>query len=208
MTASVHAFWDQTPDLRIRIEAAHRLSDLGAVVAHAADGTSPEGFAAEWRMIQVLTVEGDQVGRCELFDEADLDAANARFEELHPARRRLDNAAHRLVERCFACAAAGDWAAVSDILADDILSDDRRRAVNFGQSRGRDAVAANLRRALDLGDKLDISPPLATRGRRLVLNRLRWSANNQGTGVSQRGAVHHRGQLRRADRRVSHVRPR
>ena len=180
MTAAVHAFWEQTPDLRIRIEAVHRLSDLGAVVAHAANGTSPEGFAAEWRMIQVLTVEGDQVGRCELFDEADLDAANARFEELHPARRRLDNAAHRLVERCFACAAAGDWAAVSDILADDILSDDRRRAVNFGQSRGRDAVAANLRRALDLGDKLDISPPLATRGRRLVLNRLRWSANNQG----------------------------
>ena len=40
-----------TPDLRIYVEAVHRLSDLGAVVTHAARGTSQEGFDAEWRMI-------------------------------------------------------------------------------------------------------------------------------------------------------------
>ena len=38
---------------------------------------SPEGFDAEWRMIDVLTVEGDRFSRCELFDETDLDAALA-----------------------------------------------------------------------------------------------------------------------------------
>ena len=60
----------------------HRLSDLGAVVTHTAHGTSQEGFDAEWRMIDLLTVEGDLINRCEIFDEADLDAALARFDEL------------------------------------------------------------------------------------------------------------------------------
>ena len=52
------------------------------VVTHAAHGTSQEGFDAEWRGITVLTVEGDLINRCEIFDEADLDAAIAKFDEL------------------------------------------------------------------------------------------------------------------------------
>ena len=51
LTASIRATWDLTPDFSIHIEAVHRLSDLGAVVTHAAHGTSQEGFDAEWRMI-------------------------------------------------------------------------------------------------------------------------------------------------------------
>ena len=47
-------------------------------------------------MIDLLTVEGDLLSRCEVFDEADLDAAFARFEELHPQRRRLENAVSRV----------------------------------------------------------------------------------------------------------------
>ena len=38
-------------------------------------------------MIDLLTVEGDLINRCEMFDEADLDAALARFEELNRRRR-------------------------------------------------------------------------------------------------------------------------
>ena len=60
----------------------HRLTDLGAVVTHMANGTSQEGFDAEWREIDLLTVEGDLISRSEMFDEADLDAALARFDEL------------------------------------------------------------------------------------------------------------------------------
>ena len=63
----------------------HRLSDLGAVVTCAAHETSQEGFDAEWRGITILTVEGDMVNRSEVFDEADLDAAIATFEQLKPA---------------------------------------------------------------------------------------------------------------------------
>ena len=63
------------------------MSDLGAVVTHAANGTSQDGFDAEWRAVNILTFEGDLVSRCEIFDEADVDAALARFDELVVRRR-------------------------------------------------------------------------------------------------------------------------
>ena len=77
----------------------HRLTDLGAVVTHAGHGTSQEGFDAEWRGIDVLTVDGDLINRCEVFDEADLDAALARFDELSRPTPRLENAASQVDER-------------------------------------------------------------------------------------------------------------
>ena len=41
-----------TPNLRTYIEAVHRLNDLGAVVTGVViEGTSPEGFEAEWRVV-------------------------------------------------------------------------------------------------------------------------------------------------------------
>ena len=79
------------------IETVHRLTDLGAVVTQASHGTSQEGFDAEWRDIGILTVEGDLISRCEIFDEADLDAALARFDELSRPAPRLENAASRVL---------------------------------------------------------------------------------------------------------------
>jgi hypothetical protein len=82
LAASIRAIWDLTPDLRIHMEAVHRLNDLGAVVTHTAYGYTPEGFDAEWPMIGIFTVDGDLISRCEMFDEVDLEAALARFAEL------------------------------------------------------------------------------------------------------------------------------
>ena len=62
-------------------------------------GPRNEGFDAEWRVIALLTVEGDLINRCELFDEADLDAALARFDELSRPAPRLENAASQVYER-------------------------------------------------------------------------------------------------------------
>ena len=50
------------------------------------------------------------VSRTELFDEADLDAAIARFDELTPPARRLENAASHAYDRFLADFAARDWA--------------------------------------------------------------------------------------------------
>ncbi len=53
VAAGLDAGWDLTPDVSIYIEAVHRLTDLGAVVTWAANGTSQEGFDAEWRVISL-----------------------------------------------------------------------------------------------------------------------------------------------------------
>ena len=99
LIAYIRAGWDLDQDISIYIEAVHRLNDLGAVITHAAHETSHEGFDAEWRGSRFLTVEGDLVSRCEVFDEADLDAALARFDQLSRPAPRLENAASQAVER-------------------------------------------------------------------------------------------------------------
>jgi hypothetical protein len=82
LTAYLRAGWDLTPDIKMYIEAVPRLSEAGAVLIHSAYGSSREGFDAEWRIILLLTNGGGLVKHGELFDEADLDAALARFDEL------------------------------------------------------------------------------------------------------------------------------
>ena len=84
----------------------------------------------------VFTVEGDLISRCEIFDEADLDAALARFEELQPQAPRLENAASQVYERSSAFAAA-NWDAIATMLTADAYSDDRRRCATAAQRRSR-----------------------------------------------------------------------
>ena len=69
------------------IEAVHQLRALGAVVTQTSHGTSQDGFNAEWRGSALFTVEGDLISRFEVFDEADLDAAIARFDSSATRRR-------------------------------------------------------------------------------------------------------------------------
>ena len=109
------------------------------------------------------------VNRCEVFNEADLDAALAKFEELSRPARRLENAASQVAERYLAHFAARDWDALAKVLADDISVDDRRRVVNAGIKHGRDAEIANLRAAADVGITYFTSVVIAARGERLIL---------------------------------------
>ena len=92
-----------------------------------AHGTSQEGFDAEWREIDLLTVEGDLINRCEIFDEADIDAALARFDELNRPARRLENAASQ-VERAWRYFDGRDWDGSDLGAADDLYEDRRGRA--------------------------------------------------------------------------------
>ena len=101
--------------------------------------------------VDLLTVEGDLINRCEIFDEADLDAALARFDELSRPAPRLENAASRVHERLNAYFAARDWAAITEILAADLVTEDRRRVVNAGIRHGRDADIAELRAIAEVG---------------------------------------------------------
>lgn len=82
LNAYFRAAFGLTVDVKIYVEAVDRLNDVGAVCTRVTHGVSHEGFAAEWREVDVLMVEGNIVNRCEVFDEADLDAALVRFDEL------------------------------------------------------------------------------------------------------------------------------
>ena len=172
LSAYLRSTWDFTPEATLHIEAVHGLNNLGAVVTHVAHAISPDGFAAEWRVINVLTVEGDLISGCEVFDETDLDAALSRFDELSAPVSRLNNAASQAYERFWTSFAARDWTAFADLLAADIVTHDRRRVVNGGIQHGRDAEIADKRILADLGVTTVTPTAIATRGERLVLNRV------------------------------------
>ena len=91
MTPFVRAGWNSAQDVSARIEVVHRLDDAGAVFINVVNGTSTEGFDAEWRMVELMTVDGDLISRAELFDEADLDVALAKFDELTRLAPRMGN---------------------------------------------------------------------------------------------------------------------
>ena len=173
MTAYVHATWNDSPNDKIYIEAVHRLSDLGAVVTNVTTGTSKQGFEAEWRIVNLYTFEDDLFNRCEVFDEEDLDAAIARFDELSRPTPQLENSATRAYDRQRAHFLAGDWDALEEMIADDHYGDDRRRVVNDEIRRGRDAEMASLRAIADLGVTDLTVIAIAIRGDRLALTRMR-----------------------------------
>ena len=75
----LQAAWDLGVDVKMHIDTVHQLSDFGAIITHTAHGTSQEGSDVEWREINLLTIDGERFTRCELFDEADIDAALARL---------------------------------------------------------------------------------------------------------------------------------
>ena len=144
LPAAIRAIWDLTPDLSNRIEAVHRLSIFGAVVTNTAYGTSPEGFAAEWRVVDLVTVEGDRVSRDEFFDDADLDAALARFDELERRTPSIENVATRIWARAADAFNRRDVDSFLALMTADGQFEDRRkglRAVHKGAAR-RKAVRA------------------------------------------------------------------
>lgn len=177
--ANLHASWELAPDLSIHIEAVHKLNHVGAVITYAAHGTSTEGFQGEWRAINILTVEGDLTSRAELFDEADIDTALARFDQLSQPAPQLQNAASQVTERLLTCFIARDWDAFAGTLAANISTDDRRRVVNAGIRQDRNAELKDFRSAADLGVTDATSDVIATRGDRLVLTSLRLSRSEE-----------------------------
>jgi len=178
MAVSVGAVLSLIPDASVCIQSVLRLNDHGAVVAQRLKGTSAEGFCAEWRMANIYLVEGDLISRAEIFDEADLDAALARFDELTGPAPRPENAASRANARFIAYFADRDWEGVASVLAEDHCSDDRRRVVGAGLRSGRDADIENLRAIADLGGSM-AAEVIAIRGDRLVLSRNRFSGGGR-----------------------------
>jgi hypothetical protein len=183
MIPYIQATWDVAPGAKAYIETVHRLSELGAVITQTTRGISEGGFDAEWRMVDIFTVEDERISRVEIFDETDLDAALARFDELQPEAPRLQNAATKVEQRFIACFANRDWSAMAELLSDDTAMDDRRRVVNGGIRRGRDAEIASEQAVADVGVTKYTQTMIAIRGGRLALSRYSISDGWSGTTV-------------------------
>ena len=179
MIAYLRAGWELGHDVRSRVEVVHRLSSLGAVYTNSGHGASREGFDAEWRGVTLVMIDGDLIDRCELFDEADLDAALERFDELSRPAPQLENAASRTDDRFEECFAARDWRAMGEMMVDDVSVEDRRRVVNAGVRLGRDVEIANMQATADLGVREVTSSVIAIRGDRLALSRNRFMGRDQ-----------------------------
>ena len=182
MIPYMRATYDVAPNVKGHIEAVHRLNNFGVVITDMLTGTSQEGFAFEWREVALFAFEGDMVCRFELFDEADLDAALARFDELHPQAPRLENAASQVVERFWKYFAARHWDAMAETMADDFCTHDRRRVANAGVLHGRAAHITNMRAVAEVGFEGLSSTVIATRGQRLALIRFRTSMRGSPPG--------------------------
>jgi hypothetical protein len=172
LAAYIRESRDATTDARIYIEAVHRLSSLGAVVSRAVNGTSQDGFYAEWREVDLLTLEGNMLSRCEIFDETDRDVALAKFDELNRPARQLENAATRAWARAidaFNRRDVNDYLAL--VTANGQLEDRRKglRVVMTGSERQR--AFRELFTAPDSW-RLEMEP-IAIRGSRYSLTRER-----------------------------------
>ena len=64
------------------------------------------------------------------------------------------------------------------MMAEDFVSDDRRRVISTGILVGRDAVEATLRAGSDVGYENMTSTVIAIRGERLLIDRLRFSGRD------------------------------
>jgi hypothetical protein len=132
-------------------------------------------------MINVVVVDGDLISRSEMFDEVDIDAAVARFDELSLPAPRLENAASQAYERLQSCLSARDWDSMGDVLLEDgYYSDEHRRVVNSGGLLSRQAVIESFRSATALGVTHMTSTVIATRGQRINLTRTRYWGREEG----------------------------
>ena len=168
MIRYIRATWDVAPDMHIYIEAVHRVSNLGAVVTHVAYGTSQEGFDAEWREIGLLTFEGDMINRGEMFDEADIDAALARFDELDRSAPLPENAATRMWARGVDAINRRDVDSFLALAAADARYEDRRKVLRDEGPARPEVVRALFE--ITTGWRLE-TEPVAVRGSHLGLTR-------------------------------------
>jgi ketosteroid isomerase-like protein len=175
LPAYIRAGWDLGQNVRTHIEAVHRLNNLGAIVTHAARGTSQEGFDAEWRGIDILTVEGELISRSEVFDEVDLNAALARFDELAESKPkpRLANEATRIGIQLAAAYNRRDSDAYLSVVSPDGLFIDRRKGLH---SESEASLQQNLRAVFEVSPhSFEMTwEPLATRGSHLSLAHEVW----------------------------------
>jgi class 3 adenylate cyclase/tetratricopeptide (TPR) repeat protein len=145
-----------------------------ATAVNRAVGSDGGEFAWSYHSVGVVTPEG-RTKWIELFDEADWDAALARFDELSatdPRHPRVENVSTRANARWFPLTFAGGFDEARALLVPDYRLEDRRRTVSVAPVADRDAAIDFMRASLDVGFVEVAIEPIAVRGECLSLNRM------------------------------------
>jgi hypothetical protein len=119
-----------------------------------------------------VTFEGDLCNRFELFDEADLDTALVRFDELSVAKRQLENAATRANARVVDAYNRRDVDGLLAAWESDGRYDDRRKGLQDDGQFNRD-YARELMRDAPTSWRME-TDVVGIRGRHLALVRQTW----------------------------------
>nr|WP_096441155.1 BTAD domain-containing putative transcriptional regulator [Mycobacterium shigaense] len=183
---AIEELWTLVPDARYRVPSVHALDSHATVSSVIIEGTDVHGNQLQWArtILQVLDEP-----RFEVFEEDDVDAALARFEELRPRTPRLANAASQTLDQFLAYFAVRGWDAMAELLAHDILSEDRRRVANAGVRRGRDAAMASWHATSEVWTGTLRSSLIAIRGQRLALCRFSFANHASLAEAFQAAAV-------------------
>ena len=169
LAANMLAAWEVMPDWRIQIVAVHRLTDVGALMTCVAHGTSQQGFDAEEPGIAMLMVQGRLINRFEYFDDADLDAAIARFDELGAPATQLENAATRGDAQAADAFNRRELDSYLAAFAANAQYDDRRKGLRNAGPIDRELTRGMLFTGA-LSWQVEIEP-VGIRGRHLALTR-------------------------------------
>ena len=171
----------EIPEVTMRVVAVHALTEDGVVVSELSAGESREGLAVENLNLHVGIFSEGVLTRLEIFGEADLDAALARFEALRRTPTRLENLATRAQDQKRTLFMDRDWSALGRLIAVDYTFEDRRPGVGHSFV-GREPAITNLRSVADVGAARMVGSNVAVRGDRLVLERERIAGPDDATG--------------------------
>jgi hypothetical protein len=178
---------DLAPDFAPRGDDILALEPDAFLARQAYCGTDRAGGGAFENMVLALTVFGADglVTRAEVFEPDRKAEALARFDELlgsealHPAEV-FANAATRLNERFTRAWAARDWDALWALYAPTCQFEDRRRLMRL--TGGVELTMAQFRVYFEVPNSRWIMTPIATRGERLALTRMRFEGDVDAGG--------------------------
>jgi hypothetical protein len=152
---------EMAPDAKVVAVAVPRQSPHGGVVVLHGHATTTEGNVIELTWAIAFHSRHGALTRIEYYDEADVDAAVARFDEL-----AVENAVLGVVREVGRRQVAHDWAGVAALYSGQAVLDDRRAGVLLAV-QGRDEIVGMARVQRQL-DEVDIEL-LATRGEGMAL---------------------------------------
>ena len=146
------------------------LEDVRALMRFTGQAINADGGAIETTFLALMERSGSKVGHIEFFPLEEVETARLVFRERAAVHETIAERGLRSTKEYFA---AGDFAALEAMTAEDIYISDRRPTM-MTDIRGREAGMVSLRTVYDVGARHIDYEVLATRGELLLLASTTW----------------------------------